>query len=189
MDYVKFIYRPLATRAARRALVGRNRARTSPCRSVRSRFPEFPVQRVRLPRRARPHRPRNRLRRRQVPGRRLLSRPGGRRPLFRDLVQLRLCARRFDPREARSHQDAGPRRRSVRFSLELNIEASGTKIPPCAGGRKRPAAVQANPLHRVFRAGRRSFRACDPRRRPSGQTVGNYSRRSYNGNRLVAQSR
>jgi hypothetical protein len=32
MDYVKFVYRPLATRAARRALVGRNRARTSPDR-------------------------------------------------------------------------------------------------------------------------------------------------------------
>ncbi len=30
MDYVKFIYRPLAVRAARQALVGRNRARQSP---------------------------------------------------------------------------------------------------------------------------------------------------------------
>jgi hypothetical protein len=30
MDYVKFIYRPLAARAARHALVGRNRARQSP---------------------------------------------------------------------------------------------------------------------------------------------------------------
>lgn len=32
MDYVKFIYRPLAARAARQALVGRNRARQSPDR-------------------------------------------------------------------------------------------------------------------------------------------------------------
>ena len=30
MDYVQFIYRPLAARAARQALVGRNRARVSP---------------------------------------------------------------------------------------------------------------------------------------------------------------
>ncbi len=30
MDYVKFLYRPLAARAARQALVGRNRARESP---------------------------------------------------------------------------------------------------------------------------------------------------------------
>ena len=32
MDYVKFIYRPLAARAARQVLVGRNRARQSPDR-------------------------------------------------------------------------------------------------------------------------------------------------------------
>ena len=32
MDYVKFLYRPLAARAARQALVGRNRARQSPDR-------------------------------------------------------------------------------------------------------------------------------------------------------------
>jgi hypothetical protein len=30
MDYMQFIYRPLAARAARQALVGRNRARQSP---------------------------------------------------------------------------------------------------------------------------------------------------------------
>ena len=33
MDYVKFIYRPLAARAARQALVGRNRSRQSPDRA------------------------------------------------------------------------------------------------------------------------------------------------------------
>ena len=32
MDYVKFVYRPLAARAARQALVGRNRAPQSPDR-------------------------------------------------------------------------------------------------------------------------------------------------------------
>src|SRR5271156_238774 len=32
MDYVKFIYRPLAARAARQALIGRNRAQRSPDR-------------------------------------------------------------------------------------------------------------------------------------------------------------
>ena len=32
MDYVKFVYRPLAARAARQALVGRNRAPLSPDR-------------------------------------------------------------------------------------------------------------------------------------------------------------
>ena len=32
MDYVKFIYRPLAARAARQVLVGRNRVRQSPDR-------------------------------------------------------------------------------------------------------------------------------------------------------------
>lgn len=32
MDYVKFVYRPLASRAARQALVGRNRAQRSPDR-------------------------------------------------------------------------------------------------------------------------------------------------------------
>jgi hypothetical protein len=32
MDYVKFVYRPLAARAARQALVGRNRAQRSPDR-------------------------------------------------------------------------------------------------------------------------------------------------------------
>jgi hypothetical protein len=32
MDYVKFIYRPLAARAARQAMVGRNRTRESPDR-------------------------------------------------------------------------------------------------------------------------------------------------------------
>jgi hypothetical protein len=37
MDYVKFIYRPLAARAARQALIGRNRARQSPDRGRFSR--------------------------------------------------------------------------------------------------------------------------------------------------------
>lgn len=32
MDYVKFVYRPLAARAARQTLVGRNRAQRSPDR-------------------------------------------------------------------------------------------------------------------------------------------------------------
>ena len=32
MDYVEFVYRPLAARAARQALVGRNRAQRSPDR-------------------------------------------------------------------------------------------------------------------------------------------------------------
>jgi len=33
MDYVKFLYRPLAARAARQVLVGRNRAPQSPDRA------------------------------------------------------------------------------------------------------------------------------------------------------------
>ena len=43
MDYVKFIYRPLAARAARQALVGRNRARQSP---DRGRFTRADVDRL-----------------------------------------------------------------------------------------------------------------------------------------------
>jgi hypothetical protein len=37
MDYVKLVYRPLAARAARQALVGRNRAQRSPHRGRFSR--------------------------------------------------------------------------------------------------------------------------------------------------------
>src|SRR5579863_6382693 len=43
MDFVKFIYRPLAARAARQVLIGRNRARQSP---DRARFTRADVDRL-----------------------------------------------------------------------------------------------------------------------------------------------
>lgn len=59
MDYVKFVYRPLAARAARQALVGRNRAQRSPDQGrftrsdvdtlLKTAWGDYGVRAVRLP--------------------------------------------------------------------------------------------------------------------------------------------